>query len=75
MLDKDMCVTINSDDPAYFRAYLNETFLELQEEGGFGEAEIVKLVLNGFDAAWIDEPTRSAYKDKVRSVIAAEAAS
>jgi adenosine deaminase len=75
MLDKDMCVTINSDDPAYFRAYLNENFLELQEEGGFGEAEIVKLVLNGFDAAWIDEPTRSAYKDKVRSVIAAEAAS
>lgn len=74
MLEKDMCVTINSDDPAYFRAYLNENFLELQEEGGFDEDEIVKLVLNGFDAAWLDEPRRTAYKDKVRAVIAAEAA-
>ncbi|WP_198045840.1 adenosine deaminase [Novosphingobium aquimarinum] len=75
MLEKDMCVTINSDDPAYFDAYLNENFVALQEEGGFGEAEIVRLVLNGFDAAWLDEPRRTAYKERVHAVLATEAAS
>jgi adenosine deaminase len=75
MLDKDMCVTINSDDPAYFDAYLNENYLALQEEGGFGEADIVRLVLNGFDAAWLDEPRRTAYKDRVKAVLTVEAMS
>lgn len=75
MLDKDMCVTINSDDPAYFRAYLNENYLELQEEGGFGEDEIVRLIMNGFDAAWIEEPRRATYKQRVKAALATENAS
>ena len=63
MLDKDMLVTINSDDPAYFRAYLNENFVALQEEGGFTAAEIVTLVANGFEAAWLPDARKSEYRD------------
>ena len=49
-----MLVTINSDDPAYFRAYLNENLIELQKEGKFNQNQIVTLVGNAFKVAWLD---------------------
>lgn len=65
MLDREMCVTINSDDPAYFRAYLNENYFELQEEGNFSADEIVTLVKNGFTASWLKDDEKMAYIGKV----------
>jgi adenosine deaminase len=61
MLEKDMLVTINSDDPAYFRAYLNENLVELQKEGEFDQFQIVTLVANAFKVAWLDETTKENY--------------
>jgi len=71
MLDKGMKVTINSDDPAYFRAYLNENFVELQEEGGFTREDIVTLVGNAFDVSWIGEEQRARYRERLAEVAAA----
>jgi adenosine deaminase len=48
MLKKAILVTINSDDPAYFRAYLNDNLLELQKEGKFHQNQTVTLVGNTF---------------------------
>lgn len=67
MLERGMCVTINSDDPAYFRAYLNENFFELQEEGDFSADEIVSLVENGFTASWLKDDEKSAYIGRVHA--------
>jgi len=61
MMQKDMLVTVNSDDPAYFRAYLNENFYELQEEGQLSKEQVITLVGNAFKVAWIDEAERQAY--------------
>ncbi|WP_158972003.1 adenosine deaminase [Paraglaciecola sp. L3A3] len=61
MLEKDMLVTINSDDPAYFRAYLNENLFELQKEGEFDQAQMTTLVSNAFKVAWLDEKTKADY--------------
>ncbi|MFW8590997.1 adenosine deaminase [Glaciecola sp. 2405UD65-10] len=61
MLEQDMLVTINSDDPAYFRAYLNENLYALQEVGNFNKAEIVTLVGNAFKVAWIDDAQKADY--------------
>lgn len=70
MLDKGMLVTINSDDPAYFRAYLNENLIELQKEGKFNQAEIVTLVGNAFKVAWLDDENKNLYLQKLREYIA-----
>jgi adenine deaminase len=56
-----MLATINSDDPAYFRAYLNENLIELQQEGDFSEGEITTLVGNAFRVAWLPEPQKTEY--------------
>ncbi len=61
MLQKGMLATINSDDPAYFRAYLNENLLELQKEGQFTSEEITTLVGNAFRVAWLPEAQKNHY--------------
>ncbi len=61
MLDKGMLATINSDDPAYFRAYLNENLVELQREGSFSSEEIATLVGNAFRVAWLSDSEKIAY--------------
>ncbi|MEM7280942.1 MAG: adenosine deaminase, partial [Pseudomonadota bacterium] len=65
MLDKGIKATINSDDPAYFRAYMNDNFVALQEEGAFTKEEILKLSRNAFEVAWLDEGVRAEFLDKV----------
>lgn len=66
MLQLGMRATINSDDPAYFRAYVNENLVALHEEGGLTLDEITTLVSNSFEVAWIDEARRADYLQQVR---------
>jgi len=70
MLELGMRATVNSDDPAYFRAYMNENLQALHDEGGLTREEIVQLVSNAFTVAWLDEPKRAAYLAKVHSYVA-----
>lgn len=65
MLKKGIKVTVNSDDPAYFRAYLNENLLALQAEGNFSREEIVELVKNAFHIAWLPDSAKMQYLEKV----------
>ena len=63
MLDHGIKATINSDDPAYFRAYLNDNFIALAEEGKFTKEDIVQLSRNAFDIAWLPDSRRQNYID------------
>jgi adenosine deaminase len=67
MLQLGMRATVNSDDPAYFRAYMNENLRALYEEGGLDRDEIVQLVRNGFEVAWLDDARRGAYLDRLNN--------
>jgi adenosine deaminase len=69
MLSLGIRATVNSDDPAYFRAYLNENLQALQDEGGLTRDEIVQLVSNAFTVAWIDQTRRASYLDRVHSYV------
>ena len=70
MLELGMRATVNSDDPAYFRAYVNENLEALMAEGGMSRDEIVQLVRNAFLVAWIDEPRRAHYLATVQEYVA-----
>ncbi|MGK0381478.1 MAG: adenosine deaminase [Flavobacteriales bacterium] len=54
MLKKEMLVTINSDDPTYFRAYSNENLIFLQKE------------VNAFKVAWLDDVTQNGYLQQLQ---------
>ena len=73
MLQLGMRATVNSDDPAYFRAYMNENLRALHEEGGMSMTEIVQLVRNSFEVAWLDDTRRGAYLERLRRHVDAAA--
>jgi adenosine deaminase len=74
MLQLGMRATVNSDDPAYFRAYVNENYIALADEGGMTREEIVQLVKNGFLASWIDDGKKQRYLAQVDAVLTKHAA-
>lgn len=61
MLARGMKVTVNSDDPAYFRAYLTENFIALQQEGDFTRDELLRLARNAFEVSWLSSAQRAGY--------------
>ncbi|MFT4047485.1 MAG: adenosine deaminase [Solimonas sp.] len=60
MLELGMRATINSDDPAYFRAYLNENLQALVDDG-MTRDEIARLTRNAFEIAWLPDERRAHY--------------
>jgi adenosine deaminase len=70
MLSLGMRVTVNSDDPAYFRAYLNENLQALHDEGGVSNEELVQIVRNGFEVAWLDAGRRAQYLQRLEAHLA-----
>lgn len=53
LLDRGLCITINSDDPAYFGGYLNQNFNAIQSALNIQQADIIKLVKNAFKASFL----------------------
>ena len=52
LLKRGLCVTVNSDDPAYFGGYLNENYEALVESLGMSEDELRELIQNSFKASF-----------------------
>lgn len=65
MLELGMRATVNSDDPAYFRAYMTDNFRALQEQAGFTHDEMLKLTRNAFDVAWLTDEERAGYHKEI----------
>ena len=53
MLNLGLCVTVNSDDPAYFGGYITENFRAVQEGLHLNQDDIYKLVRNSFKATFL----------------------
>lgn len=66
LLDKGICVMINSDDPAYFGGYVNDNFDAIIEALDLSESDVRELVINGFEASWLEEPLKMAYIKQVQ---------
>ena len=61
MLDRSLRATVNSDDPAYFGAYLSENLAAAQQAASLTPAELVRLARNSFEIAWISAADRDTY--------------
>lgn len=69
MLAKGMKATINSDDPAYFRAYMNENLQALVDDADYTRAELKTLTRNAFEVSWLSDADKSQYLDLVDKVV------
>jgi adenosine deaminase len=71
MLDEGLVVTVNSDDPAYFGGYVGENYEALRRELGLGDPQLATLAMNSFDACFVSDELKAAWKDEVRASFAA----
>jgi len=69
MFDKNLFVTINSDDPAYFGGYLNENYIEIQKALDLTKEEIIKLAKNSFQASFLKESEKKIMLKKISDFI------
>jgi len=65
MLEQGVCVTVNSDDPAYFGGYMTENFMALAEALDMSEEQAVALVKNSIEASFVGE----ARKDELFALV------
>lgn len=65
LLDYGLNVSVNSDDPAYFKGYINQNFINLFENLSLSEDDIVTLVKNSFRSAFIGEQLKQDYLARV----------
>jgi adenosine deaminase len=69
MLDRSLLATVNSDDPAYFEAYVNENFAAVAADGGLDTEQLTQLARNSFEIAWLDPVERAGYLASVDSYV------
>lgn len=67
MLREGLVATVSSDDPPYFGGYVDENYRALVEELGMDDAQLERLALNSFDAAFITEQERERWQEEVRA--------
>ncbi|MFK8030644.1 MAG: adenosine deaminase [Gammaproteobacteria bacterium] len=61
LMDAGLCVTINSDDPAYFGGYMNDNYLRTQQALNLTAADMIAVTRNAFNAAFIDDDLRRVH--------------
>lgn len=65
MMQNNLLVTINSDDPAYFGGYMNENFIATAEALELTLDEITILIKNGFRATWLSEAEKEKWYGEI----------
>ena len=61
MLASGLCVTVNSDDPAYFGGYIEENFLALHQAHRLTAEDAVELARNAFKASFLKPAEKKKY--------------
>ena len=66
MLDINLMVMVNSDDPAYFGGYLNQNLIEIQQALNLSRSEIKKLIINSFTSSFLTEIQKKYWINKIK---------
>ena len=65
MLNKELMVMINSDDPAYFGGYINQNFIECQATLNLSMKEVKDLIVNSFKSSFLKEEKKREWISKL----------
>jgi adenosine deaminase len=61
LLDAGLCVTVNSDDPAYFGGYINENYRAVRDAHEIDSAGLLLLARNSFLGSFLDDAAKSRH--------------
>ena len=69
MLNKNLMVMINSDDPAYFGGYLNQNLIEIQRALCLSKSEIKTLIINSFKSSFLSDGQKREWINKIMRTV------
>lgn len=70
LLRKGLCVTINSDDPAYFGGYMTDNFNAVAQALPVTREELAQFSLNAIEASFISADEKQAMTARVQRFLA-----
>ncbi len=70
MLENNLLVTINSDDPSYFGGYLEENFNAIEEALSLGQEQIIQLIKNGFIGSFLAKDRIAFFLNQIDDYVA-----
>lgn len=65
LLERGACVTINSDDPAYFGGYMNQNFIETARALKLSNTELKTVAKNSFEASFLSQAEKASWLKKI----------
>ncbi len=65
MLDQELMVMVNSDDPAYFGGYINKNLIECQVALNLSMKEIKTLITNSFKSSFLEDEKKREWISKL----------
>jgi len=71
LLRAGLCVTVNSDDPAYFGGYVGANYTAVAEALDLSADELANLARNSFRASWLSPAEKAVHLAAVDRVVAA----
>lgn len=67
LLRRGVCVTINSDDPAYFGGYMNDNFFAVSEAFVMSKDEVAQFSLNAVAASFISDAEKRMLVQRIQA--------
>jgi adenosine deaminase len=67
LLEAGLCVTVNSDDPAYFGGYVLDNYAACTEALGLSRAQLAQLCANSISASLLAPERKRALLEEIRA--------
>jgi adenine deaminase len=68
LIDRGINFSLNTDDPSYFMGYyMNDILLSTQKAVGLSKLQLVEIMSNTFDAAWVSQQDKDHYKSCLKT--------
>jgi len=74
LFERGLCVTVNSDDPAYFGGYILENYLAVQQALGLTRAQLALLASNSIQGSFLDDQEKRRWRSAIQNYAAAAGA-
>ncbi|CAG9000447.1 MAG: Adenine deaminase [Candidatus Celerinatantimonas neptuna] len=69
LLDKGLCVTINSDDPAYFGGYMTENFWAVICAHSLSKKQVAQFTVNAINASFISSEQKAVFQKQLKDYV------
>jgi len=70
LLERGLCVTVNSDDPAYFGGYVAENYLAVYRALRLSKTDVAQLASNSIEGSFLPAVDKGAWLQKIRELVA-----